>query len=52
MLSILDRIDDDSNIVKHREDGVNDVVLGKSLVRGFGAEVLNIRKFWTKESSD
>ena len=42
--SILDQMDEESNIAKHREDGTNYIVLGDSQVRYLGIELSNIRK--------
>ena len=47
--SILDRINEDSNIVKYRDDGGNDIGLGDLQVRDLGIELLSIRKFNTKK---
>ena len=43
--SILDWMDEKSNIFRYREDGANYMVLRDSQVRDLGIEVLNIRKF-------
>ena len=45
--SILDQMDEESNIVRHREAGTNDIVLGDSQVRDLGIELSNIRKVRT-----
>ena len=37
-------MDEESNIVRHREDGTNDIVLGDSQVRDLGIEFSNIRR--------
>ena len=37
-------MDDESNIVKHREDGTNEIVLGDSQVRDLGIGLSNIGK--------
>ena len=42
--NILDQMDEESNIVREREDGTNDIVLGdSSLARDLGIELSNIR---------
>ena len=38
-------MDDNSNIVRYKEDGTNYIVLRDSKVRDFRIELLNIRKF-------
>ena len=40
-------MDEESNIVRHREAGTNDIVLGDSQVRDLGIELSNIRKVRT-----
>ena len=42
--SILDQIDEESNIVRDREHGTNNIVLGDSQVRDLGIELSNIGK--------
>ena len=42
--STLDQMDEESSIVRQREDGTNDVVLGDSKVRDLGIELSNIRR--------
>ena len=42
--SILDQIDEESNIVRNREDGTNDIVLGDSPSRNLEIELSNIGK--------
>ena len=41
--------DEESNIVRDREDGTNDTVLGDSQVRDLGIELLNIGKVSTRK---
>ena len=36
MFSVLDQIDEESNIVRDREEGTNDIVLGDSQVKDLG----------------
>ena len=43
--SILDQMDEESNIARHKEDGTNNIVLGDSQVKDLGIELSNIRKF-------
>ena len=45
-------MDEQSNIVRHRVNGANDIVLGDSHVGDLGIELSNIRKFKTRERSD
>ena len=52
MFSILGQMDEVSNLVRHREDGTNDVVLWDSQIMALGIELSNIRKFRTRKSSD
>ena len=47
--SILGQIDGESNIVRHREDGTNDIVLRDSRFRDLRIELSNIRKFRTSK---
>ena len=47
--SILDQMDEESNIVRHKEDRTNDIVLGVSLVKDLGMELSSIRKFRTRK---
>ena len=47
--SILDQMDEESNIVRHKEDRTNDIVLGVSLVKDLGIELSSIRKFRTRK---
>ena len=42
--SVLDQIDEKSNIVRDKEDGTNDIVLGDSQVRDLGIGLSNIGK--------
>ena len=48
-MSILDWIDEEINIVRHREDEANDMVLGDSQVTDLGIELSNIRQFSTRK---
>ena len=42
--NVLDQMDEGSNIVRDREDGTSDIVLGDSQVRDLGIEFSNIGK--------
>ena len=42
-------MDEESNIVRHREEGTDDIVLGDSQVRDLRIEFSNIRKFRTRK---
>ena len=48
-LSILDWMDEESNIVRKREAGTNDVVLGDSQYLNLATELSDIRKFRTRK---
>ena len=45
-------MDEESNIVRYKEDVTNDIVLGDSQVRDLGIEFSNMRKLRTKKNSD
>ena len=47
MFSVLDPMEEENNIVRDREDGKNDIVLGDFQIRDLGIEVWNIGKIRT-----
>ena len=49
MFSILEQMDEESNIISYKKDGTNDKVLGDSQVKDLGIELSNIRKFRTRK---
>ena len=51
MFSILNQMDEKNNIVRHRKDKANDIVLGDSKFKDFGNDLSNIRNFRTRKIS-
>ena len=47
--SLLGQMDEETNIVRHRKDETNNIVLGDSQVRDLGIELSNIRKIGTRK---